>query len=60
MDYTLLFAFSNILTGYAFAIEPDLTAPGINKFYMQFSNMHTNDKIFREAWIEKKKLNLNQ
>ena len=60
MDYTLLLAFSNMLTGYAFAIEPDLNAPGINKFYMQFANMHTNDKIFREAWIEKKKLNLNQ
>lgn len=55
-DYVLLFGLTNMLTGYAFAWEPDLLPNGINKFYMQSCQMNSNDKIFREAWIEKKKL----
>jgi len=57
-DYAFLLAFANMLTGYAFAIEPDLNPPGLNKFYWQFGHLHTNDRIFREAWIEKKKREL--
>lgn len=47
-----------MVTGYAFAWEPDLNPNGINKFYLQFSKMHKNDIIFRNAWIEKKRLEL--
>lgn len=54
----LLFGLANMVTGYAFAIEPDCNPHGLNKFYMQFAQMNTNDRIFREAWIEKKKRQL--
>lgn len=54
----LLFGLANMITGYAFAIEPDCNPHGLNKFYMQFAKMNTNDRIFREAWIEKKKRQL--
>lgn len=60
LDYVLLFGLSNMLTGYAFAMEPDLIPAGLNKFYLQFAKMHTNDRIFREAWIGKKKLSLSK
>jgi len=56
--YVLLFAILNSFTGYAFGHEPYLLPKSLEKFYMQMTNMHENDKIMRSIWIERTRRDL--
>jgi len=51
--YVFLFAILNSFTGYAFGHEPYLLPKSLEKFYLQMTNMHENDKVMRGIWIER-------
>jgi hypothetical protein len=51
--YVFLFALLNSFTGYAFGHEPYLLPRSLEKFYLQMTNMHDNDRIMRSIWIER-------